>query len=125
MSARAVGRKYGFTPPVICKHINEHMGAALVEHNLCAPVLDAIRRLHARTLRVLAAAEGKGDLNGALAAIREARGNLTLLAKLTGELRHSDAPDRSEPVNVVVTYVDKLAVLPRGDDEPPALPPVA
>jgi hypothetical protein len=45
-------------------------------------LLGEVRDLHARTLTILEAAEDAEELRTALAAIREARGNLELLAKV-------------------------------------------
>lgn len=42
--------------------------------------------MHRRALSILGKAEEAGELRTALSAIREARGNLELLAKLLGEL---------------------------------------
>jgi hypothetical protein len=81
------------------------MGAALLEHNLSQPVLDQIRLLHQRTLRILAEAEhGRWrDPSIALGAIRECRHNLELIAKLTGELK---SPAPAEPTRVEIVYVE-------------------
>lgn len=49
-------------------------------------LLDRVESLQARALSILDAAENTGELRTALGAIREARGNLELLAKLLGEL---------------------------------------
>jgi len=49
-------------------------------------LLAEVRGLHARTLAILEASEHSHEHRTALAAIREARGNLELLAKLLGEL---------------------------------------
>lgn len=57
-------------------------------------IVASIRDLHERTLRVLRTAESSGDLVLALRAIREARANVELLAKISGDLQ-----DRTE-VNV-------------------------
>jgi hypothetical protein len=110
MSQNAIARKYGFTQPVVWKHVHQHQGAALIEHNLSQPVLDQIRKLNQRTLRILDEAErGKGkDPNLALAAIREARHNLELIARLTGEDKSSA---RSEAVKIEVVYVDRQLVI--------------
>ena len=50
-------------------------------------LLSQVRYLQARALSILDQAEEAGDLKVALAAIREARGNLELLAKLLGQLQ--------------------------------------
>jgi hypothetical protein len=117
MSQNGVAKKYGFTTPVVWKHVHQHMGAALLQHNLSAPVLEQIRNLNYRTLRILAEAEhGKWkDPAIALDAIRECRRNLELIAKLTGELKQ---PAANEPVQVQVVYVDAV---PRGSEPPPAI----
>jgi hypothetical protein len=49
-------------------------------------LLDEVRSLQSRVLTILGRAEGVGDLRTALGAIREARGNIELLAKLVGQL---------------------------------------
>jgi len=53
-------------------------------------LLADVRELQARALAILDVAERAGELRTALAAIREARGNLELLGRLAGEL--NDAP---------------------------------
>jgi hypothetical protein len=121
MSQNAAAKKYGFTQQTLWKHSKEHMGAALLEHNLSRPVLDQIRRLNQRTLRILDEAEhGKWrDPAIALVAIRECRHNLELIAKLTGELKSPEAAH--EPVRVEIVYIDKQLVVPRASDsEPPS-----
>jgi hypothetical protein len=119
MSHVAVAKKYGFTQPVVWKHAHQHMGLALLEHALARPVLEQMRAIHMRTLRILEAAERKKDPAIALDAIREARRNLELVAKLTGELKSPEAAH--EPVRVEIVYVDKQLVVPRASDsEPPS-----
>ena len=49
-------------------------------------LLDQVGDLQRRALAILDRAEEAGELRTALSAIREARGNLELLAKLLGEL---------------------------------------
>jgi hypothetical protein len=49
-------------------------------------LLGELRALHLRTLRLLDQAEQTKQLGVAMTAIREARGNLELLAKLVGQL---------------------------------------
>jgi hypothetical protein len=60
-------------------------------------LLAGARNLHARTLDILGAAEASEQHRTALSAIREARSNLELLAKLLGEL------DERPAVNVVLS----------------------
>jgi hypothetical protein len=109
MAQREAARKFGFNRIVMDKHAAQHLGAGLREHNNNEPVLEQIRKLNLRTLRILSSAE-KGeerDPNVALSAIREARANLTLIAKLTGELKTTEAAGGTTRVEVI--YVDKLA----------------
>ncbi len=49
-------------------------------------LLSQVKDLRERALRVLGAAEEAGDLRAAMGAIREARGCLELLGRVTGEL---------------------------------------
>jgi hypothetical protein len=103
-SERSVAREYGFRQALMNVHVREHMGEALAQYNMCVPVLQQIRRLHARTLAILDEAERAQDPGIALQAVRECRGNLQLLARLTGELRKDEPPQ--EPTTVKIRYVD-------------------
>jgi hypothetical protein len=60
-------------------------------------LLEQVRGLQSRAYGILDKAEGTGELRTALGAIREARGNLELLAKLLGEL------DERPTVNITVS----------------------
>jgi hypothetical protein len=60
-------------------------------------LLDQVRELQDKALGILDKAEKAGELRTALSAIREARGNLELLAKLLGEL------DERPVVNLTVS----------------------
>ncbi|MBI2389496.1 MAG: hypothetical protein HYV09_07860 [Deltaproteobacteria bacterium] len=82
----------GLTAASIHRHRHGHLTAA-VRHareaedvQRGATLLDQVRALHARTLRLLAKAEAEDDAPTALRALREARAGLELLAKLLGEL---------------------------------------
>lgn len=95
-SNRAVAAQWQLTPAAVHRHARSHVASDLRRAREAADVaradslLDQIRSLHARTLRILANAEAAGDATTALRALREARGGLELLAKLLGEL--DDAP---------------------------------
>ena len=84
-------------------------------------MLDQIRLLNQRTLRILAEAEhGKWkNPSVALDAVRECRRNLELIGKLTGELKSPEA-NAHEPVKVIIEYVDKQLVVEHTSQ--PALP---
>jgi hypothetical protein len=90
------------TEQSIRRHKADHLPAALTKAQDAAEVAQAddllaqVRDLQAKALSILATAEAQGDLRTALAAIREARGNLELLAKLLGEL------DERPQVNIVL-----------------------
>jgi len=77
----------------VYRHLQDHISTTLVKAQEAQEVaradtlLDQVRSIQNKALAVLTAAEAAGDLRAALGAIREARGNLELLGKLTGELR--------------------------------------
>jgi hypothetical protein len=85
------------------RHKANHLPAKLVMAEKAKEVaqadslLEQVRDLQGRALAILDQAEMSGDLRTALGAIREARGNLELLAKLLGEL--DDRPQ----VNVLIS----------------------
>ena len=74
------------------RHRSNHLPAKLVMAEKAAEMaeaddlLDQVGDLQRRALAILDRAEEAGELRTALSAIREARGNLELLAKLLGEL---------------------------------------
>ena len=85
------------------RHKGNHLPAKLVLAEKAAEVAEAgdlleqVRGLQRSTLDILKAAEGGKEYRTALGAIREARGNLELLAKLLGEL------DERPQINVLVS----------------------
>ncbi len=83
------------------------------------PVLDQIRRMTARVLRILERAEETQDHDLALEAIREYRKNLEFTAKLTGELDPRSGEGAGGPLQVTVIYADKALV---SSPAPSALP---
>lgn len=74
------------------RHKGKHLPAKLVMAQAAEEVaeadtlLDQVKNLQGRAYAILDKAEEAGELKTALSAIREARGNLELLAKLLGEL---------------------------------------
>jgi hypothetical protein len=99
------------------------MGPALLENNLMQPVLDQIRHLNARALRILTAAENTKDHVTALSAIREVRHGLELVARLTGELDPRAAGETpGAPLQVTVVYAEKAAMVFRDSPAPAVLP---
>ena len=86
----------------IHRHKEEHVPELLARAHEAGEVANAddllgqVRDLQGKALGILAKAEQAGDLRTALGTIREARGNLELLAKLIGQL------DERPVVNLLV-----------------------
>jgi hypothetical protein len=100
----AISAKYrDISEDALGRHKANHLPAKLVMAEKAKEVaqadslLEQVRDLQGRALAILDQAEMSGDLRTALGAIREARGNLELLAKLLGEL--DDRPQ----VNVLIS----------------------
>ncbi len=91
-SNRSVASLYDVSEAAVRRHKANHLPAKLVMATKAEEVAEAddlleqARDLQARTLAVLEAAEETKQHRTALSAIREARSNLELLAKLLGEL---------------------------------------
>jgi predicted DNA-binding protein YlxM (UPF0122 family) len=70
-------------------HIPPHLAKAQQAQEIAQAdnLLEQVRSHQSRALSILDRADEAGDLETALSAIREARGNLELLAKLLGELQ--------------------------------------
>jgi len=102
-SARSLAAVYRVSPDAIERHNAAHLPKTLVKAQAAQEVahadslLSEMRRLQKITLGLLSRAVGADDLRMALGAIREARSNLELLAKLTGEL------DERAQVNLVIS----------------------
>jgi hypothetical protein len=103
-ASRKIAARYGsLSRPAVQRHGENHLPAKLVMAEKAAEVaqadslLEQVRDLQGRALSILDAAEVAGDLRTALSAIREARGNLELLAKLLGEL------DERPTVNLLIS----------------------
>ncbi|MDP9480512.1 MAG: hypothetical protein M3R38_33430 [Actinomycetota bacterium] len=100
---RRIAARCDVTERAIRNHKAGHLPAKLVMAQEAAAVAEAddllaqVRDLQRRAHNILDRAEEAGELRVALSAIREARGNLELLAKLLGEL--DDRPQ----VNVLVS----------------------
>jgi hypothetical protein len=99
----ALFAKYRVSKDSLSRHKANHLPATLAKAHEAGEVargddlLADVRDLQARAYSILDKAEGTGDLRTALGAIREARGNLELLAKLLGEL------DERPVVNLTVS----------------------
>ena len=91
-TGQLAGRYRTIDERAIRRHRSNHLPAKLVLAEKAAEVAEAgdllsqVQGLQARTLAILEAAEASSEHRTALGAIREARSNLELLAKLLGEL---------------------------------------
>lgn len=101
-SFRNIAERFGTSATALFRHKAEHIAAALVKAQEASEVaqadslLDQLRVLQTTTLRILRKAEDANAFIPAIMAIKEARGNLELLAKLLGEL------DERAQVNMLV-----------------------
>jgi hypothetical protein len=99
----SVSSLFGVSESAVRRHKANHLPAKLVMAEKAAEVAQAddllqqVRDLQARTLAILEAAEHTNQHRTALSAIREARSNLELLAKLLGEL------DERPQVNILIS----------------------
>jgi hypothetical protein len=99
---RAISRQYGLSKDALRRHAQEHIPELLVKASKAVEsaeaddLLERVESLQAHALAILDAAEDTGELRTALGAIREARGNLELMGRLTKEL------DERPVVNVVL-----------------------
>lgn len=102
-SNRSLASLYDVSEAAVRRHKANHLPAKLVMAEQAAEIaeadnlLDQVRDLQSRTLAILEAAEASKQHRTALSAIREARSNLELLAKLLGEL------DDRPTVNILVS----------------------
>jgi hypothetical protein len=88
----SVSSLFGVSESAVRRHKANQLPARLVMAQAAEEVAEAdnllsqVQDLQSRTLAILEAAEGTEQHRTALSAIREARSNLELLAKLLGEL---------------------------------------
>ena len=110
---RSIAGRFRVTRQSLARHRDNHMPAALVKAREAEEIADAdnllaqVQRLHERTLAILHTAEQRGEKRVALAAIREARANLELVAKLYTLLVSAGGP---EPMTI--TIVDRTIPIP-------------
>jgi len=120
---RHIASQYQLSEAAVRRHAEAHLPAALARAREAADMAHAgdlpaqVRVLQARALAILDAVDAGGDPRTALAALREARGSLELIAKLTGAFREPAPTNPTGDVEYVAVW---------GDDTPcdPA-PPVA
>jgi len=122
---RRIASHYGVSERAVRYHLREHLPALLAlardaeQAARADSLLDRIEALHARTLTILKAAEKTHQYRTALAAIREARGNLELIGEVTKELNRAPTLNLSlhpEYVEVRTLIVEALAPYPEAKD---------
>lgn len=92
MSNTATAAKWGMSKDSVRRHRDSHLSKSLVtvlarrDTAGAVKALDRVEHLYTRASAVLDAAEAEGQAGLQLAALRELRGTVELLAKLTGEL---------------------------------------
>ena len=116
---RSIQSRYGISKSALERHVSRHVTKALrkltavdmpiaLAAEVAEPVLVEMRKLNARSLRILKSAEEEKDHAIALCAVRECRRNLELIAKLTGELDPRAPGEASNgALQVTVVYADK------------------
>ncbi len=103
VALRNIAKRFDTSPTAVFRHKGEHLPAKLVMAEKASEVAQAdglieqLQDLQRRAHTILDKAEEAGELRVALSAIREARGNLELLAKLLGEL------DERPQINILVS----------------------
>ena len=89
---RNIAERFGTSVSALTRHKSDHLPSSLARAHEAEEVaqadslLDQIKHLQQITLRILSAAEKDGKYVAAIMAVKEARGNLELLAKMMGEL---------------------------------------
>ena len=100
---RSIADQYAVSKSALIRHHDDHIPAGLAKARNATEVANAddllaqVRDLRDRALGILQKAESTDNLRAAVAAIREARGCLELLARLAGELRDG------QTVNILIS----------------------
>jgi hypothetical protein len=108
-SQRRIADQFGISASSVGRHRRQHIPATLAraqslqEDERARGLVEQLLGIHDRTMAILERAEESGSLTTALTAIREARTNLELIGKFTGELveRHAHLHQRIDPAVVV------------------------
>ena len=94
---RRIASHHGVSERAVRYHMREHLPELLAlardaeRASRADSLLDRIEALQSRTLAILEATEETNEHRTALAAIREARGNLELIGEVTKELNRTPA----------------------------------
>ena len=119
---RRIASQYSLSEASVRRHKGDHLPAALVKGKDAGEVvhgdslLDQVQSLQGKALAILAQAEATGDLRVAVSAIREARGNLELLAKILGLMNVRHEVEIKPVVNFTIGkgYDDQPTTAPSG-----------
>lgn len=136
---RDIARQWDVSKDAVARH-KSHVSQALSrvvadrEEAGARSALDRLEDLHTRATRLLDAAEAEGKASMALASIKELRGLVEIIAKITGELDErpsvqvlnvSTAPEwlaiRAALVEVLAPYPDAAAAVAARLDSLPVL----
>ncbi len=103
-SYRTVGRQFGVSHSAVARHVANCLQPSAIElaasgRAEAVDLPDKVQELLATAEDLLAAARDAGQGAGMLAAMREARASIELLAKLSGQLRSGD----TTTVNVILS----------------------
>lgn len=90
-SLRTIADRYKVSKTSLIRHKTDHMTELMVQASQAVALsaddlLGQVHMLQESTIRILKTAEADGHNRVALTAVREARGNLELLGKLTNQL---------------------------------------
>ena len=89
---RSIAKDYGLNHNAVQRHRSRHIAPALVKAKEHREIVEAdsvmsdVVMLRARGIALLDMAESSGDIRTACTALREVRGVIDLLARVTGEL---------------------------------------
>jgi hypothetical protein len=121
---RTLQQRYQLSLGALSRHRRNCLATAVKDALPEEPAVHGLRRLHQRTLRILAECESAKDWPTALAGVREARRNLELIARLSAEL--DPRASESGNLSVQIVYAERVqaAVAPPGAivDAVPVLP---
>jgi hypothetical protein len=106
-SNRSLASLYDVSEAAVRRHKANHLPTKLAKAHEAEEIAQAddllaeVRALQRRTLTILEAAEESQQHRTALAAVREARSNLEMLAKLVGQLQSNQLAQQNVQINVV------------------------
>jgi hypothetical protein len=89
---RSIAKDYGLNHNAVQRHRSRHIAPALVKAKEHREIIEAnsvmgdVQMLRTRAIALLDQAESEGDVKLACTALREVRGIIELLAKVSGEL---------------------------------------